>query len=157
AGLTSSGCPVPGDHGSSGARVDHRERGWSPGLLWTHLQRLLADHCQGLFFDLVSVPHSADCRRAVATRPLYLPTALAFATPSRCRSSMISRSNSAKEPIRFSMSFPVGVAVSSCIARIRSSTPFTLSLEVIENEIGHGACQSVELGNDQDIALATEI
>jgi hypothetical protein len=43
---------------------------------------------------------SADLARAVGARPLYLPSFLAFAMPSRCLSSIISRSNWATAPKR---------------------------------------------------------
>src|SRR5262249_31783897 len=58
-------------------------------------------------------------------RPRYLPSVLALATPSRWRSSMIFRSNSAKDPVRFNMSLPVRVVIQS-IASTCNSTPLAL-------------------------------
>jgi len=52
--------------------------------------------------------------RAVGARPLYLPAAAAAAMPSRCLSSMISRSNVATAPSMVSRSLLVGFRVSSC-------------------------------------------
>ena len=74
---------------------------------------------------------SADCFRAVGCRPRYFPSALALAIPSRCRSSINSRSNSAIDPRRFTMSFPVGVPVSRFMDSTRSATAFFLSVAVI--------------------------
>src|SRR4051812_6608336 len=61
--------------------------------------------------------------RAVGARPLYRFSALAFATPSRCLSSIISRSNWATAATTLSISLPVGVLVSIPMFRTRSSTP----------------------------------
>lgn len=47
-----------------------------------------------------------NLRRAVGLRPLYLPALFALAMPSRCRSSMISRSNCAMDTKRLSMRRP---------------------------------------------------
>src|SRR5215203_3729524 len=60
--------------------------------------------------------------RAVGARPLYRFSALAFATPSRCLSSIISRSNWATAATTLSISLPVGVLVSIPMLRTRSST-----------------------------------
>jgi hypothetical protein len=57
---------------------------------------------------------------AVGFRPLYFPSTFAFATPSRRRSSMISLSNWATLPARFTSSLPVAVWVSMFIARMRA-------------------------------------
>jgi hypothetical protein len=55
-------------------------------------------------------------------RPLYFPADFALAIPSRCRSSMTPRSNSAIAPSKFSISFPVGVPVSMFRFRMRRAT-----------------------------------
>src|ERR1700733_3632103 len=67
-----------------------------------------------------SLRTSAAFAWAVGARPLYLPSPLAFAMPSRCRPSIISRSNSAIHPTTLRMSLPVGVLVSRFMARTPS-------------------------------------
>ncbi len=54
---------------------------------------------------------SAFWLRAVGARPLYFFSALALAIPSRCRSSMISRSHVATPARMVSMSLLVGLRV----------------------------------------------
>src|SRR5208283_2990952 len=49
--------------------------------------------------SLASRTMSSDLARAVGARPLYLPSPLALAMPSRWRSNLISRSNCATLPI----------------------------------------------------------
>ena len=63
---------------------------------------------------------SSPLARAVGARPLYFPSRWAFAISSRWRSSMISRSNCATDPLTFSISRPLAVVVSRFMARTRS-------------------------------------
>ncbi|MNI46859.1 hypothetical protein D3C73_1013450 [compost metagenome] len=60
----------------------------------------------------------------IGLRPLYLPAFCALSIPSRCRSSIISRSNWAIPPNTVRISLPVGVLVSSPRLRILTSTFF---------------------------------
>jgi hypothetical protein len=66
----------------------------------------------GVRLPLTSLRRSAAYARAVGFRPLYFPSSIAFATPSRCRSSGNPRSNSAMAPSIVIISLPVGLLVS---------------------------------------------
>ena len=70
-------------------------------------------------------------RRAVGARPRYLPSARARATPTRCRSSMIARSNSATAANIVSSIRPVGDLVSTSLppkSRMRKATRLPSSI-----------------------------
>ena len=55
--------------------------------------------------------HLTGLGARVGARPLYFRSALALAIPSRCRSSIISRSNVATAPIIVNKSLPVAEPV----------------------------------------------
>src|SRR5208282_5201157 len=69
--------------------------------------------------------------RAVGFRPRYLPSAFALAMPSRWRSSIMARSNSATAPIMVNISFPVAVPVSTFKLTIRRLAALPLSVSEI--------------------------
>ncbi len=79
---------------------------------------------EGMTPSALSLLISAACRRAVGTRPLYRPSRLALAIPSRWRSSMASRSAWPTAPMTASINLPVAVLVSrGCVPDIdRTST-----------------------------------
>src|SRR5215211_5727829 len=90
---------------------------------------------------------SSALARAVGLRPLYLPSAFALAMPSRCRSSIISRSNSATPPITLSMSLPVGVL------QVDDAERNVLRLEATDDlpHVRDAAGQPVELRDDERV------
>ena len=95
-------------------------------------------------------------RRAVGARPLYRPSTLALAIPSCWRSNIISRSNSATPPRMFSISFPVGVPVSMPRFSILIATDFPPIQLSFGFTLLHRPRQTVELGDDEGVALAGE-
>src|SRR6476661_7236867 len=80
---------------------------------------------------------------AVGLRPTYRPSLFAFAMPSRCRSNIIVRSNSATLPSTLSMSLPVGVPVSRFMARTQRSAGITDRVHEFQ-QVAHGPCEAIK-------------
>jgi hypothetical protein len=76
--------------------------------------------------------------------------------PSRCRYSIISLSNSAKQPNEIQHELAGGVEVSRSMDRICSSTPLALSFEVMATR-SVMLRASVQLGGDQNIVFLAEV
>src|SRR4051812_29796312 len=66
---------------------------------------------------------------------------------------MISRSNSAIEPSKSTINFPVGVPVSMPSARTRKVTPFCFSVSTIRVRSATGRGDPVELGDDEALRI----
>src|SRR3954447_20336423 len=95
------------------------------------------------------------CAASILTgQPLYLPAAFAFAMPSRCRSSMISRSHVVTPARIVSMSLLVGLRVSSRSPPMDSTTRPMPRFD--SQQLGCAARQPVRLGDGQHVALAHE-
>ena len=102
---------------------------------------------------------SEDCRRAVGARPLYFPSDAALAMPSRCRSSISERSNSATAPSIVIDELAGRRPRIDLLASHGEDHQADLALrEVIHDgeQIAHRSSQAVRLCRHQHVAIADE-